>query len=81
MKSYEVPTIMSGKVVHYGEELQNEGAKFPKTPDIKGCYHISASRDAVMIHHAEFNTQIELDQISEALAAAFIRHRQLSVSY
>ena len=41
----------------------------------------SASRDAVMIHHAEFNTQIELDQISEALAAAFIRHRQLSVSY
>ena len=59
-------TIMSGEVVTFAERfVQREGILGPAW-DAAGCFEVSASRDAVVVHRAECRSET---QIAALLAA------------
>jgi len=70
------PTIMDGEVVGYAPEFVGEG-KFPNGKEPKGFYHISASRNAAMVHKCEISSYKQSEEFQVALKAAVVQHHVL----
>lgn len=46
-------TIMSGEVVTFSTAFEKESGAFGDLYEATGIFEVSASRDAVMVHHAD----------------------------
>lgn len=63
-------TVMSGEVVTFAAEFEPWDSAFGKAYKAKGPFEVSASRDAVIVHHAECKTSEENQTLTTAIQFA-----------
>lgn len=80
MKRRHNHTVMSGRVVTFAEDFDNQEARFPNTPDATGFYKITSSRDGVNVHHCWVTSPAQLDELKEAMDLAVKEHIYLQRS-
>lgn len=67
IKQSERATVMSGKVVTFALDFNQEEGIFGPMDVASGPFEVSVSRDAVMVHRAECRGPEEVDLLIEAL--------------
>jgi hypothetical protein len=65
MERKERHTIMDGKVVEFAEGFTTGDVR-----EAEGPYHVSASRNSVVVHYADLNRASRVSQFIEAVKAA-----------
>lgn len=79
MEKRDRPTICDGKVVTFAEGFEDKGPGiFGRNEDPTGPYEISASRNAVIIHSAEFRSAEDAEKCIEAIRAAVRESQHLT---
>jgi hypothetical protein len=68
---------MSGEVVTFAQQFEGDGV-FPYPKRALGCFEISASRNALMVHRAEITDADDLSVFQTAMKAAWEKRRELS---
>jgi hypothetical protein len=63
-------TVMSGEVVTFAARFEPWDSAFGKAYRAVGPFNVSASRDAVMVHHAECKSAEEVAALCFALSLA-----------
>lgn len=63
-------TVMSGEVVTFAAAFELWDSVFGKAYRAKGPFEVSASRDAVVVHHAECTDSEQTEALAEALKFA-----------
>ena len=64
------PTIMSGRVWDFSDKFELVDGIFGKSSNAVGCFHISASRDEVIVHFANLKKDEDFKLFQEALEMA-----------
>lgn len=63
-------TVMSGEVVTFTTAFTPCNSAFGKAWEAAGNFEVSASRDAVVVHHATCKSTEEVDELIEAIRRA-----------
>lgn len=63
-------TVMSGEVVTFSTAFTPWDSAFGKAWKAAGNFEVSASRDAVVVHHAECKSTDEVNELVEAIRRA-----------
>lgn len=63
-------TIMDGKVLMFATSFEDRQGAFGETADARGPFEVSASRNAVVVHHADLH--------SDEAVAAFLKAIELA---
>ena len=71
------PTIQDGKVYDFAEAFEEVKGVFGKRHKALGFYHISASRNKVMVHRCEIWENKQADIFALAIKKAYQKHQEL----
>lgn len=71
-------TINSGEVVTFATEFEAWDSVFGKAYRAKGLIEVSASRDSIIVHRGESNTDEQSQELMEALRQAEAVRRNLA---
>ena len=74
-------TVMSGEVVTFSTAFTPWDSVFGKAWKAVGNFEVSASRDAVVIHHAECKSMEEVDELVEAIRRADLARAMLEPTW
>ena len=71
-------TIMSGEVVTFAMGFSSRPGAFGDLHEAKAPFEVSASRDAVVVHHASLGSDEALERFIEAVREAQKEARRLT---
>lgn len=74
----ERQTIMDGTVVEFARRFTSEIGMFGERFEAAGPYHISASRNAVVVHRADLQSREDVEEFLFAVGVAETRAAALS---
>jgi hypothetical protein len=72
-------TIMDGEVVTFATDFSQTKGVFGPIDKAEGPFEVSASRNAVLVHHAELCSDTDVAQFLEAVQAA--KHAALRLTF
>ncbi len=76
----ERPTIMDGKVITFAPSFSGDGS-FANSHKAEGCFEISASRNAVMVHRCSIGShKNKFEDFIKAMNEAWEAHRVLDAN-
>lgn len=71
-------TIMDGSVVMFATAFDESKGALGKSYDARGPFEVSASRNAVIVHHADCRTSEHVDALIQAVRNAAAQARMLA---